>query len=661
MESELARIAASEQSRKRAEEAERQEQERNRREAEERHREWLAKYGLTTELSRSEFDKWIRSPEYREFQKKKWAEERDAAQTYEELALLRKMRDWASNAVARPDAKLQVLMDWLRQNMRPDGKWSDQRVIIFTEYRATQRWLQQQLALAGFTQGDRLMLLYGGMDTEQRERIKAAFQYDPKVSPVRILLATDAASEGIDLQNYCSRLVHYEIPWNPNRMEQRNGRIDRHGQRAKEVHVYHFVGEGFRERERLNKDLPVGELEADLEFLMRAAKKVNQIREDLGKVGPVIAHQVEEAMLGRRSRLDTAQAESDSGAVRKMLKFERDLRAQIQRLRDQLNETQRELRLSPENVRKVVDVALELAGQPPLVPAIVKGLWPDAKRADCPVFHLPALKEPWTKCAEGLRHPHTGEIRPMVFDHHLAKGRDDVILVHLNHHLVQMCLRLLRAEVWSPESKKKLQRVAARVVPDTALRAPSLIAHARLVVIGGDSQRLHEEIITAGGLLVEGRFNRMNVTQVREALAAVKPGEVSAAMKDRLLAAYAKQRDALLKSLDARTKERVDGLKSFLSDREAKEASDIETILNELKRTIEEKLDDPDVRQMTFADWTETEQDQVRRNLDALRRRLKEIPDEIKRETAAVRRRFADPQPRMFPVAVTFLVPEGMR
>jgi Helicase conserved C-terminal domain len=45
-----------------------------------------------------------------------------------------------------------------------------------------------------------------------------------------VLLATDAASEGIDLQYHCCRVIHYEIPWNPNRLEQRNGRIDRHGQ-----------------------------------------------------------------------------------------------------------------------------------------------------------------------------------------------------------------------------------------------------------------------------------------------------------------------------------------------------------------------------------------------------------------------------------------------
>ncbi len=63
------------------------------------------------------------------------------------------------------------------------------------------------------------------------------------------------------------------------------------------------------------------------------------------------------------------------------------------------------------------------------------------------MFRLPALTGSWEQCAEGLAHPFTGEARPFVFDHALAKGREDVVLVHLNHRLVQMSLRLLRAEV----------------------------------------------------------------------------------------------------------------------------------------------------------------------------------------------------------------------
>ena len=152
-----------------------------------------------------------------------------AEPTDQELALLKKMKKWAERARGQRDSKAQQLVAWLKQHIKPGGKWSNERVIIFTEYRATQNWLQEVLATEGFSGGDRLMTMYGGMDSEKREAVKAAFQTSPDVSPVRILLATDAASEGLDFQNFCSRLIHYEIPWNPNRMEQRNGRVDRHG------------------------------------------------------------------------------------------------------------------------------------------------------------------------------------------------------------------------------------------------------------------------------------------------------------------------------------------------------------------------------------------------------------------------------------------------
>lgn len=401
-----------------------------------------------------------------------------------ERDLLRKMRQWAESASARPDSRTQELIEWLETNTRsgPGGKWSNERVIIFTEYRATQNWLHQILATHGFTTEGRLMTLYGGMDTDQREQIKAAFQASPDISPVRILLATDAASEGIDLQNHCHRLIHFEIPWNPNRLEQRNGRVDRHGQQHN-VAIYHFVAKGYRKAtERM---APANSLEADLEFLMRAAQKIEQIREDLGKVGPVIAEQVEEAMLGKRVRLDTDLAERNAEPVRRLLKFERDLREQIAKHYEQLLESRRSLHLMPDSIQAVVEVALQLAGQPPLQHAPVEGM-PTGH-----AFKLPHLTGSWALCAEGLAHPHTGEVRPIVFDHELMKGRDDVVLAHLNHRLVQMSLRLLRAEVWSREGNKALHRVTARVVPNHVLDVPAVIAHARLVVTGGDLSSFH--------------------------------------------------------------------------------------------------------------------------------------------------------------------------
>src|SRR5207245_2784128 len=117
----------------------------------------------------------------------------------------------------------------------------------------------------GLAAGDRLALLYGGMETARREAVKNAFQAHPDKAAVRILLATDAASEGIDLQNHCYQLLHYEIPWNPMRLEQRNGRVDRRGQRAAEVLVHHFVPQGY-ERGREDPQQPAGQLEGDLEF-----------------------------------------------------------------------------------------------------------------------------------------------------------------------------------------------------------------------------------------------------------------------------------------------------------------------------------------------------------------------------------------------------------
>ena len=226
--------------------------------------------------------------------------------TGDEVALLDKMKDWAKRARGQRESKVKQLIEWLKKHVNPSGKWSKERVIIFTEYRATQNWLQEVLSVEGFTDGDRLLTMYGGMDPEKREDVKASFQTSPDISPVRILLATDAPSEGLDLQKFCSRLIHYEIPWNPNRMEQRNGRVDRHDQKADKVLVHHFVGQSWKPepgqtmtiRER---GLEANDLEDDLEFLMRVALKVETIREDLGKVGNVIALQIEEAMLGHHT------------------------------------------------------------------------------------------------------------------------------------------------------------------------------------------------------------------------------------------------------------------------------------------------------------------------------------------------------------------------
>ena len=576
--------------------------------------------------------------------------------TTEEEQVIRQLQQYADAASVQLDAKAKTLIDWLLATVKPHGAWSNERVLIFTEYRTTQKWLFERLAAHGLSGGDRLQLLYGGMKSEDREDIKAAFQADPKDSAIRILLATDAASEGIDLQNHCHRLIHYEIPWNPNRMEQRNGRLDRHGQKSSEVQVYHFVGKGVN-MQRIDAGTPPGELEGDLEFLLRAAMKVETIREDLGKVGPVIASQVEQAMLGYRRTLDTAKAEAEAQAPRRMLRLQRDIREQIKRLHDQLLESRGELRLSPENVKAVVDVALEIAGQPALFPVALDGVWPNStgQYTSSPVFEMPQLTNTWARCSEGLAHPHTKVIRPITFDQAVAKGRDDVVLVHLNHRLVQMALRLLRGEIWATDIRRQLHRVTARVVPDHALDAPAIIAYGRLVVLGGDNHRLHEEIITAGGVLDEGKLVRMNVGQVKRALEFAQMTEPSPAVKESFVDRWPYVERSLTAALDARMRERTENLQKFLDERAQTEVIQMTATLTELAERIRLELKEDSDEQLLL--WTEPEKEQLRLNRQSLQDRLTRIPVEIERETEAIRQRYANPTPRLFPVAVTFLVP----
>lgn len=576
----------------------------------------------------------------------------------DERGLLQVLSEYANKTSLRPDCKAQTLIDWLNRTLRPDGKWNEERVIIFTEYRATQKWLHDLLAREGFASNNRLEMIYGGMPNDQRETIKAAFQAHPKDSNVRILLATDAASEGVNLQNYCSKLIHFEIPWNPNRMEQRNGRVDRHGQKADEVHIHHFVGKGFDTAKTSGK---VGDLEADLEFLMRAALKVETIREDLGKVGPVIASQVEEAMLGRRARLDTTRAEQEAEPVRRMLKFERKLREQLEKLASQLHETQHELNLTPEHIENVVKVGLELAEQPALIPVEVEGIWPDPMgiRKTSPAFRLPALTNSWAQCGDGLAHPHTKKIRPIVFDPALAAGRDDVVLAHLNHRLVQMCLRLLRAEIWSLGAQTKhLARASACIVDDSALTHPVVVAHGRIVVLGGDNHRLHEEVIAAGGALIEGRFQRLNVGETKAALASATNTPAPTSIEARFQELWPKHKDSLIAALDARKVERTKNLEKNFDELADKEVNKLKTVMTELQRAIQSELERKDGPQLMLdLGGDEPGKAQRERDLASLRQRLREIPEEIEREAAHIRSRFANPSARLFPVAVTWLIP----
>ena len=577
----------------------------------------------------------------------------------EELELIEGLRAHASEMSRRGDSKVKKLVEWLHQTVMTNGHWNNERVILFTEYRATQKWLMEKLAFGGFGGQGRILTMYGGMPPDERESVKNAFQTSPLASDVRILLATDSASEGLDLQNHCNQLVHIEVPWNPNRMEQRNGRIDRHGQKQPQVHIHHFVGKGYKQESRGAAESNPGDLEGDLEFLLRAVRKVETIREDLGKVGPVISQQVTDAMLGRRKVLDTSHAEQDAEPSRKLLRIERDLREQLRKLHEQLMETRRALNLTPEAIQSVVEIGLALAGQPALLQTTLPGVWPDptGQRQSCPVFRLPQLAGTWQSAHEGLAHPHTHSVRPIVFDHSLAQGRDDVVLVHLNHRLVQMCLQLLRAQIWAV-ADKRLHRISARLVPSNAADTPVAIAHARLVVLGSNNQRIHEEVIFAGGQVKEGRIVRIDrVGELERLFDAGTNRSPSAAFLERIQPLWPTHRENLFRALEARMRDRTDTLKSRLDERATREVAAMRSAMGELLIRIRTELT---AVQPQLELFTTPEREQLERDHDALQRRLDELPAEMDQEERLIRERYANPLPKLFPVSVTYLVPQNL-
>ena len=236
------------------------------------------------------------------------------------------------------DGRWEALLEWIDGHLRHGarGSWrEDERLVIFTEYKTTLDHLVWRLKRE--CGDDRILQLFGGMDDVERDTVKASFN-DP-TSSVRILVATDAASEGLNLQDTARYLIHYDIPWNPARLEQRNGRLDRHGQ-ARDVDVWHFTSHD----------------SADIAFMAYVAHKVDQVREDLGSTGEVFDGAVQRRLV----------AGEDEATVR------RDLDADVERARgragfpatddataaDGLGVLRAELDLDADTLRGTLEVAV---------------------------------------------------------------------------------------------------------------------------------------------------------------------------------------------------------------------------------------------------------------------------------------------------------------
>ena len=117
------------------------------------------------------------------------------------------------------------------------------KLIVFTEQRDTLNYLRARIAdLLGDPEA--IVIIHGGTNRDERRKVQERFRQD---KDVRVLLATDAAGEGVNLQN-ANLMVNYDLPWNPNRIEQRFGRIHRIGQREV-CHLWNLVAAGTREGE----------------------------------------------------------------------------------------------------------------------------------------------------------------------------------------------------------------------------------------------------------------------------------------------------------------------------------------------------------------------------------------------------------------------------
>ncbi|GFP35830.1 hypothetical protein HKBW3S43_01617, partial [Candidatus Hakubella thermalkaliphila] len=118
----------------------------------------------------------------------------------------------------------------------------NEKILIFTESRDTMEYLLKRIKSWGYS----VNYIHGGMRLEERVEAEKVFQHEKQ-----IMVATEAAGEGINLQ-FCHLMINYDIPWNPNRLEQRMGRIHRYGQQ-KDVYVFNLVAEDTREGQVLAK------------------------------------------------------------------------------------------------------------------------------------------------------------------------------------------------------------------------------------------------------------------------------------------------------------------------------------------------------------------------------------------------------------------------
>lgn len=592
-----------------------------------------------------------------------------------ELAAVDGMLALAERNAARPDARVHWLIDWIKANLFSDSRWNRRRLIIFTEYEDTRRWLERRLreAIEGTDRADdRIGVFTGATGSDRREDVKRAFNADPDAEPLRILICTDAAREGINLQAYCSDLIHFDLPWNPSRLEQRNGRIDRKLQPSPQVFCRYFRYE---------------QREADI-VLDALVKKTETIRLQLGSVGQVIedriAKRLAENGIARGQAASIARVISDEDDAERLrraraemddedrVRHERLLKEQAD-LRNALERSSERVGVNPEDLKRVATAALSRAGY-----ALDAARGPAAGKVE--TFKLdpgdPAFAKDagWGDAFDDLRiRPRKrGErladwrrnspIRSIAFQPPiLSDGRDasDVVQVHLEHRLV----RRLLSRFISQGFQSKLSRLSVIYGPSAQ---PRVVLMGRLAVFGAGAARLHEEIIPITAIWSEYERDRKPLRPLGESGEEKTLNQLEEALRDaheapgaavaRIQALIGKDIEDLVPTLEKIAAERLTAVTAQLKKRGEEEGRSLSDLLEQQRSRIAKAAKDFDPNQLTLDLVPEErrEREADRRHWDG---RLTRLERELREEPERLRSSYEVRAHRLEPVGMVYLWP----
>jgi len=588
----------------------------------------------------------------------------------EAVGLLQQMGDLAKTSRRDPDAKVRALLAWIAEHCLDDSnQWTERRVIVFTEYADTKRYLLGQLraGLAEMTSDadDRIVQLHGGMGDEAREEVQAAFNAPPSEHPARILVATDAAREGLNLQAHCADLFHFDIPWNPSRMEQRNGRIDRRLQQSPEVRCHYFV-------------YPQRAEDRVLETLVR---KTEVIRRELGSLSTVVLERMGNAMdpgiEGERT-LESIEAAAEPGDEREVVTEELEssrvqtrILQEIEQASASYTSSAKRLNFREEDLRHTIDVGLEMLGCEPLQVVDPTG---DGHHG---VFALPELDRHWDRTVDRLRAPRHRDQpfyewrreppRPVVFKA-LESLRADRVHLHLEHPFVKRVLSTFTSQGFAGH---QLNRVSALVVRDQA--QPQVLAFGRLSLFGSGAGRLHDELIPLGAPFFESgsAIKLSHVSQAHtdelirlmdESLRDPHSPEVPAKAQGRLVSATGRVFEELWPLLKTQANAVAVEVEQQLSARGEEEAAALVAILDKQRRAIESMLNDDRLAPVTTEGKTRKSgkaiEEQLARDRRHLERRLGRLAEELATEPGELKALYDIKLHRIEPVGLLYLWPE---